>query len=590
MKVINEKVSILLPVYNMGSTIEEHVKFLIDSIKKIIPNYEIILSNDGSSDNTLEVIKKIEKNYDYIIVVNTDINQGKGHALKRAFEYSSGSYIVFCDADMELPPSQLTNFFDIMENEKADIVIGSKRHPLSSLKYSRIRRSISFIYFMFVKIMFKLPIRDTQTGLKLFKREALEGVFARILVKAFAYDLEVLVAAYTNGFKIAEAPIILNANRHNGFIHMHVLYKTFIDTIAIFYRLRCLNFYKHLLNVRKSEPLISIIIPLKKMNDYIIECTSWVLKQTYSNFELIILPDEYNSELNNNAMFLDKRIIIKATGKESPAIKRSIGTTIAKGDIFAFIDDDTYPEVNWLENAISTFDNKNISAIGGVAVTAQDDSFFQIISGLVYANFMTSAKHTLRYSPKSVQYLDDYPSCNFIIKRELYFKSGGFNSNFYPGEDTILCNNIIKLGEKILYTPDVLVYHHRRKLFFAHFKQISGYGWHRGLFVKTIGGNSLKLSYFIPSLFLMYIVFLLSLPLYYPSIISSLQGNISNNALNIVKILPFIPLLLYNALLLISWISILAPIKGFFMCIGIFLTHIVYGFSFIKGFLSKNKG
>ncbi len=572
----------------MGSTIEGHVKTLIKSISGFITDYEIILSNDGSADNTLEVLNKIKSQYPNIIVVSTSINQGKGHALKRAFEYSSGQHIVFCDADMELPPSQLTTYFDIMEREKVDIVIGSKRHPESKLHYSFIRRTISLIYFMFVKIVFGLPIRDTQTGLKLFKREALEGVFPRILVKAFAYDLEVLVAAYKNGFSIAESPIILDAHRHNGLIPIRVLYKTFVDTLAIFYRLHFLKFYENLLGKQKSSPLVSIIIPLKKINDYIVECSTWILKQTYQNFEMIILPDEYDEHIDRNAIFEDSRIIIHTTGNKSPAIKRHIGTTIAKGDIFAFIDDDTYPEVNWLENAVRVLDNNNVSAIGGVATTAENDSYSQHISGMVYANFMTSAKYTLRYEPKKVQYVDDYPSCNFIITRELYNKSGGFNSDFYPGEDTVLCNNIIRLGEKILYSPDVLVYHHRRKMLFEHFKQVSGYGWHRGYFVKLIGGNSLKLSYFVPSLFLLYIILLALSPLYYPIIVDMLNTHaISGNLFGIIELLPWLPLMLYSLLLLFSWITTLAPIKGFVMCIGIFATHIVYGFNFLKGILSK---
>ncbi len=588
--IINKKVSILLPVYNMADTIEEHLKFLISSIEGFIENYEIILSNDGSKDDSIKAINAIASKYKNIVVVNTEINQGKGHALKRAFEYSSGEYIVFCDADMELPPSQLSTFFEIMQKENVDIVIGSKRHPLSKLKYSWIRRTISFIYFMFVKIVFGLPIRDTQTGLKLFKREALDGVFPRILVKAFAYDLEVLVAAYKNGYSIKEAPITLNANRHNGFIHINILYRTFIDTLAIFYRLRFLKFYENLLGKRNSSPLVSIIIPLKKINDYILECCTWVLKQTYSNFELIILPDKYEESFEHNAIFNDKRIIIKTTGNKSPAIKRHIGTSFAKGEIFAFIDDDTYAEVNWLENAIKVFDNnKDISAIGGVAVTAQNDSYTQDISGMVYANFMTSAKHTLRYTPKKVQYVDDYPSCNFIIKRELYFKSDGFDTPYKYGEDTILCNNITKLGQKILYTPDVLVYHHRRKLFFGHFKQLSSWARHRSHFIKSIGGNSLELSYFVPSLFLIYIIFLATLPFYFNNIVDLLYNtNLSNAAINIIKAIPFIPMMLYFIMLLFSYISTLAPIKGILMCVGIFLTHIVYGFSFIRGFFTSS--
>lgn len=583
---VKDKVSILVPVYNMEKSIDESVKILVDSVDKFFSEYEIILSNDGSCDNTHTVLKSIEKKYQNVIVVNSEVNHGKGHALKRAFEYSSGRYIAFCDADMELHPSQLENFFNIMEKENVDIVIGSKRHPSSSVNYSLIRKIISFVYFAFVKIVFDLPIHDTQTGLKLFKREALSGVFPRILVKAFAYDIEVLAAAYHNGYKIAEAPVAINPNRNFGFIALNTLYKTFIDTLAIFYRLSFLKFYDNLLGERKTEPLVSIIIPLKNINDYIVQCVSLILKQTYKKYEIIILPDFYEKE-DQIELFNDEKIKIVPTGNMSPALKRHKGAELSNGEALAFIDDDTYPEANWLENAVRLFDTENINAIGGVAVTPYEDSFFQHVSGMIYSNFMTSGRHTCRYIPKQVQYVNDYPSCNFIMKRDLYFEVGGFDTNYYPGEDTLLCNNVIKNREKIIYTPDVLVYHHRRKFPLDHIKQVSGYGFHRGMFARRIGGNSLSLSYFIPSLFVIYLFSLIIYPFCHGALSSFAENVFSISLSHILPVIFFAPLALYGALLLASWISTLSLRKGFFMTIGIFLTHIVYGISFLKGFFKK---
>nr|WP_039954000.1 glycosyltransferase family 2 protein [Brachyspira hampsonii] len=207
---INELVSILVPVYNIENTIEKNINILIEKVSPFLMNFEIIISDDGSSDNSKEEIKKlcsnfqknnINSNLKNMIGVYAIENQGKGHALKRACEVSNGEYIIFCDGDMEIDPSQLENFFVIMQKENADVVIGSKRHKDSVVNYSNIRKLISFIYFMFVKIFFHLPIQDTQTGLKLFKRDAVINIFPRILVKAFAYDLEVLAACNSNGKK-----------------------------------------------------------------------------------------------------------------------------------------------------------------------------------------------------------------------------------------------------------------------------------------------------------------------------------------------------------------------------------------------------
>ncbi len=487
--IIKELVSILVPVYNIENTIEKNINILINKVSPFLMNFEIIISDDGSSDNSKEEIKniclKLKNNNAYANLKNiTGVyareNHGKGHALKRACEISNGEYIIFCDGDMEIDPSQLENFFHIMQKENADIVIGSKRHKDSIVNYSNIRKLISFIYFMFVKIFFHLPIQDTQTGLKLFKRDAVINIFPRILVKAFAYDLEVLAACNYNNKKIVSAPVIVNPNRHFGFIKFSILWRTFIDTLAIFYRLNIVHFYNNLFDELNKRPLVSIIIPLKKINDYIKEETEYILEQIYSNFELIILPDKYSDEEINIELFKDSRIKIIETGEFPPAVKRAIGTEHSKGSILAFLDDDTYPEKDWLLNALRAMESVKINALGGPAVSSSKDNFSKQISGLIYSSSLMSGKHKARYIPDKVQYVNDYPSCNFIITRELYYRVGGFKSEYYPGEDTILCNNIIKANEKILYTPEALVYHHRRDLFFGHFKQLKGYAWHRG--------------------------------------------------------------------------------------------------------------
>ena len=580
---INESVSILVPVFNIEKNIEKNINILIEKISPFMTNFEIIISDDGSDDNSKKAIEKICAENKNIIGVYSKENHGKGNALKRACEIANGKYIIFCDGDMEIDPSQLENFFEIMNKENADIVIGSKRHKNSVVNYSNTRKIISFVYFMFVKIFFHLPIQDTQTGLKLFKREAIINIFPRILVKAFAYDLEVLVACNSNGKKIVSAPVIVNPNRHFGLIKLSVLWKTFIDTLAIFYRLNIVKFYKNLFEELKSNPLVSIIIPLKKINDYIKEETEYLLEQTYKNFELIILPDFYSEEEIDLEIFKDKRIKIIETGNLPPALKRAKGVEISNGEILAFLDDDTYPEKDWLKNSLRAMETKNIKALGGPAITSPKDNFSKQISGLIYGSALMSGKHKARYVPDKVQYVRDYPSCNFIITKELYEKVGGFDSEYWPGEDTILCNNIMKANEKILYTPEALVYHHRRDLFLGHFKQLKGYAWHRGYFVKKFGGNSFELSYFIPSIFLLWTIFLpIALIFNFPIFINNLIPTLSENIITVFLLAPHT---LYFICLIGSWISSFSLIKGFCKIIGIFLSHLVYGFFFIKGFL-----
>ncbi|MBI4743240.1 MAG: hypothetical protein HY776_00140 [Actinobacteria bacterium] len=104
-----------------------------------------------------------------------------------------------------------------------------------------------------------------------------------------------------------------------------------------------------------------------------------------------------------------------------------------------------------------------------------------------------------------------------IVRKSVLEQLGGFDTKFWPGEDTKLCLEITKkLNKKIIYSPDVLVYHHRRPLFTSHLKQVWSYALHRGYFVKRFPETSLRLTYFIPSIFVFGLMFGLIFALFNP--------------------------------------------------------------------------
>ena len=243
MKDIDGKVSVMLPAYNEAYHIKNNIEETIRTFDDFGCDYEIVIIDDGSSDNTFEIATEVSKKHSRLIVKRNLSNFGKGRAIKKGFRYTSGKYVIFLDADMELHPGQLQTFFDIMRLDDADVVIGSKMHPNSKITYPLHRKIISRVYFLLVKLMFGMPIHDTQTGLKLFKAEVLEKVLPKILVKEFAYDLEILVNAHHLGYRIAEAPVIVDSKKRYGRIRMKDIYKTWIDTLAIYYRLNILKYY-----------------------------------------------------------------------------------------------------------------------------------------------------------------------------------------------------------------------------------------------------------------------------------------------------------------------------------------------------------
>jgi len=245
MKDIKEKISVIIPVYNEGAIIYSNLKETKEIFDAFGCNYEIIICDDGSKDSTAKEIVRFIRHHKNapVKIVRNKYNYGKGRALKKAFKYADGDYVIFLDSDLDLHPSQIPAFFDIMYLTSADIIIGSKRHTNSVLYYPLCRKIMSFIYFFMIKLLFNLPISDTQTGLKLFKRKVLKDVFKRILVKKFAFDLEILVNAHSLGYKIEEAPVIIKSQRECNRIGFNSIRNMIWDTLAIWYRMYILKYY-----------------------------------------------------------------------------------------------------------------------------------------------------------------------------------------------------------------------------------------------------------------------------------------------------------------------------------------------------------
>ncbi|MDI6758793.1 MAG: glycosyltransferase [Candidatus Omnitrophota bacterium] len=254
MRNLKEKVSIIMPAYNEAGRIIRSIEETISTFKEFGCLWELIVIDDGSTDNTFELALRLSLQYPKdIIVKKNPYNLGKGRAIKKAFHYASGDYVVFLDADLDLHPNQIQTLFDIMRLDNADIVIGSKLHPNSIVNYPFLRRVMSYGYYLLVKLLFNLPCHDTQTGLKLFKACVLRDVFKRVLVKKFAFDLEVLVNAHHLGYCIAEAPIALATQRRYGRIGANSILTIILDTLAIFYRMHILNYYDRIDYYRRKN-------------------------------------------------------------------------------------------------------------------------------------------------------------------------------------------------------------------------------------------------------------------------------------------------------------------------------------------------
>lgn len=308
-------------------------------------------------------------------------------------------------------------------------------------------------------------------------------------------------------------------------------------------------------------PKVSIIIPLYVICDRFFEDLQHFSKLDYPNYEILIVCDKKIDISLDNA-----KLILTDLQQTGPAEKRDIALKEAEGDLLAFIDDDAYPDRNWLKNAVKYFDNPDIGAVGGPGITPSEDTLMQKAGGAVYESILGSGQYRYRFVPLEMREVDDYPAYNLLIRKALLKKIGGFASRFYGGEDTKVCLSIVNAGKNILYDPAVIVYHHRRPLFREHLAQIANVGIHRGYFAKTFPETSLRISYFLPSA--------LSLSFGAGLLLSVFSTKIAT-----------IFLCCLTFLFLTSFFSALRKnlFISLFASTGIIATHLVYGVTFLRG-------
>lgn len=236
--------SVIVPAYRQERTIQKDLQQIEEVLKNIRYDYEIICVVDGKVDGTLEEAKKV--NSRKIKVIGYEQNRGKGYAVRFGMAKSRGDIIAFIDAGMDINSHGLPLLLEHMLWYDSDIIVGSIRHSASKVYgYPLKRRIYSFGYHFFTKVFFSLRITDSQRGLKIFKREVLEKVLPRLLIKQFAFDIEMLAVAKRLGFeKIHDGPVEMDATKFEySSIRLGTLWNTLLDTLAVFYRLRILRYY-----------------------------------------------------------------------------------------------------------------------------------------------------------------------------------------------------------------------------------------------------------------------------------------------------------------------------------------------------------
>lgn len=227
------KFSIIVPVYNEDETILTVLQKL-NNLKKFYQNIQIIVINDGSKDNSLEILENNKSFFD--ILINNPTNRGKGNAVKKGLEVADGDYITFQDADSEYDPSDFKKFLNLINMVEPDLIIGSRFNYADYSRSHYILNKIGnkFLTFLF-NIIYNTTFTDIYSCYACFKKNLLNN--ETLKTDGFEQHAEILCRVVKNGKKFYEVPINYNGRSHNDgkkikFYHIFsVIYQILVGRI-----------------------------------------------------------------------------------------------------------------------------------------------------------------------------------------------------------------------------------------------------------------------------------------------------------------------------------------------------------------------
>lgn len=234
--------SIVAPVFNGAAGIEDNIRAIVAALDTDGRPFELIVVCDGSTDGSADAARRVED--ERVRVLRYEQNAGKGHALLHGLATSRGRLVGWLDSDLDIAPSVIVEAARRFDDAEVDAVVGSKRHAASRVSYPLLRRVYSWGYQLLVRLFFRVNVPDTQVGAKVFRREMIDTVAPLLLVKRYAFDLEVLAVGADFGFdRVQEVPIDLQYRFSGTQIDWRAVHRMLLDTLAIAYRIHLRHHY-----------------------------------------------------------------------------------------------------------------------------------------------------------------------------------------------------------------------------------------------------------------------------------------------------------------------------------------------------------
>jgi glycosyltransferase involved in cell wall biosynthesis len=237
--------SLILPVRNGADWIEDNIRTVVGCLEEAFESFEVIAVCDGDHDSGWRAARLVADEDDRVQVYHYPQCQGKGFALSFGVAQATGKLVGWLDGDLDVAPEAIVRAARCFDTGvEIDAAIGSKRHPDSNVAYHPVRRFYSAGYQVLVRVLFRLNVRDTQVGAKVFRRGMLDIVTPLLLAKRYAYDLEVLAVGAQFGFdRVVEVPVEFSHGFGSSSIDWRSVWVTMLDTFAIGYRIHVRHWY-----------------------------------------------------------------------------------------------------------------------------------------------------------------------------------------------------------------------------------------------------------------------------------------------------------------------------------------------------------
>jgi glycosyltransferase involved in cell wall biosynthesis len=443
--------SVVVPVYNGGEEIVDNVAVIRRAAAGDLPpeELELIVVSDGSIDGTTERLLAARSDVD-MRVIHYDRNLGKGYAVKLGALAAHGRWIAIVDADLDLDPGVIPRYLQTAEHESLDFAIGSKRHPASLVHYPRSRRMASWGYQQLNRVLFRLDVRDTQVGLKVFRREVADEVVPLLLVKQFAFDLELLAVGRALGFRrVRELPVRLDYQFSGSEVRSLAVARALWDTAAVFYRLRLLRTYQ------RKRRLLGAARP------------------SLDDLPLVTVRGDIDPKTLDYPR-------LEFRGGASDGDRTA-------GEAVAVVAEGARPAGNWLSATVPYLSSPDVAAVVVPSVAPPDASVRERAAAAILESRFGGGSRRPQYLPGNVRVVGDYPTESIVVRTTDLVDAtrAGIDRRELVGW-------LAERGRRTVYTPDTMLSVVLPPLFMPHLQTTWRHAAARGAAARRTRGSSVS--------------------------------------------------------------------------------------------------